>query len=196
MALDGAPASDQAGGARGSRVPRAAIGLAAARTGGPALLSTVGLGTGTVGTVPRASCVSGEGTTGPVQTMGDVDAMVFGIAVPIVTVRGHRTHGSSGPYSLAGESLVGTAAGGAGLVVGLIGLIGVALRRRSGSGGGTVGAAVGGALLGLVSGVGWGLLRQQASVMSPTSTTDLAVPVIALLVGLLAGALGGWRGRR
>jgi hypothetical protein len=58
-----------------------------------------------------------------------------------------------------------------------------------------VGAAILGAIFGLLSGIGFGLFFQVAGVMSPLSKTTLLVPAAGLILGLLAGIFGGRRTR-
>ena len=57
----------------------------------------------------------------------------------------------------------------------------------------SVGATILGAILGLLSGIGFGLYLQQTGTLSATSKVSLVVPAIGLVLGVLAGLFGGRR---
>lgn len=156
--------------------------------------------------------VNGSGKAPTVQTTAQVSAYAFGIAFPLVSATGRGTGGSAGPFDVAtyarlariiavagsSDSCSGsitiiiddvnpflTATGGGGAVLGLLGLLGV-LRSAFSRGGG--GARVGGALAGLLGGLGLGLLLQQTGTLDPANLVGLVVPLAGLVIG--GGAAG------
>ncbi len=84
-------------------------------------------------------------------------------------------------------SALGTVAGGGGAVLGVVALIGLVATLFSS---GSIGARYGGALAGLISGIGFGFLLQQLGTLSPTSLVGLVVPGLGLVAGaVLPGVL-------
>ncbi len=162
--------------------------------------------------------VTGVGSTGSEGRLTGVTVSVdfFGIGFPILSNNKTGTGGSAGPYSVADYSrfariigahgtagggvckgsikitvtdisALGTVAGGGGAVLGVVALIGLVATLFSS---GSIGARFGGALAGLISGIGFGFLLQQIGTLSPTSLVGLVVPGLGLVAGaVLPGVL-------
>jgi hypothetical protein len=58
-----------------------------------------------------------------------------------------------------------------------------------------VGATILGGFFGLLLGIGGGIFLQLAGVLDPASTSSLLAPAAGLLLGILAGLVGGRRTR-
>jgi hypothetical protein len=191
-------------------------GCAATATG--SVTGQVDLTTVTDWHVVNQDVVRGHGNAPGGRTLAGatVQLELFGIPYTILSNSKTATTGSAGPYSVSDYSwfarvwgatgsagggtctgsikitvtnvpVLGTVAGGGGLAAGLLGLIVVVVTLFSK---GVAGARWGGALAGLVSATGFGLLLQQTGTLDPTSLADLVIPAIGLLAGaLLPGAL-------
>jgi hypothetical protein len=154
--------------------------------------------------------LSGSGNAPSDQTSVQISAYALGVAIPIINASGKGRAGTGGPYAVADYSwmartisVVGasdtctgnvvviiddvnpvlTASGGGALALALLGLL-MLLGTAFGSGGG--GARIGGAIIGLVAGVGLGLGLQQMGTLDPRSLVGLAVPIGGLLLGTVA----------
>ncbi len=164
--------------------------------------------------------VNGEGHPAAGRKLKGVSVRVdsFGLSIPVFGNNDEGSGGTAGPFSVStfsklvrivgasGEagggactgsikividdaSPVANVVGGGGLVLGILGLLAL-VRSLFGRGG--LGGRVGGALAGLVSGIGFGLLLQQLGTLEPTNPLALALPALGLILGLaLPGALGG-----
>jgi hypothetical protein len=148
--------------------------------------------------------VTGTGSAPSEQTTVQIGAVVFGVAVPVVNSTGNKgTSGSGGPYAVADYSKYGriisvagssdscsgyvtiivddvdalsTAAGAGGLAVGVLGTLGVLATAFRGG-------RVGGAVFGLLAGLGFGVLLTQTGTLDPRSMVGLALPGGGLVVG-------------
>jgi hypothetical protein len=172
--------------------------------------------------VGRGSTLTVAGTAVPQQTRLDVEALLYGIPVHLFSDRGKsttgfstgwaasdvatytrvlgvraRTDGCSGSVTLVvDESPLQALAGVVGLALTVIGGVGVALvafRRRRPGVTSALGAALLGLVLGLLGGLGAGLFLQQVEALSPLDRSTLIAPLAGAVVGLAAGAAGGFR---
>lgn len=162
--------------------------------------------------------VRGQGQAPGGQRLSGVTIQLelFGIPWPLLSSSKAAPTGSAGPYTVSDYSwfarvwgvtasagggactgslkitvtnvnVLATVAGGGGLAAGVVGLIVVVVTLFSP---GVTGARLGGALAGLLSGIGFGLFLQQTGTLDPTSPADLALPALGLLAGaLLPGVL-------
>jgi hypothetical protein len=162
--------------------------------------------------------VRGQGSAPGGQPLSAVtlNLELFGLPWTILSNSKTGTAGRAGPYSVSDYSwfarvwglsgsagggactgsitititnvnLLGTVAGAGGLAAGVVGLLVIVVTLFSK---GVAGARVGGALAGLLSGTGFGLLLQQTATLDPTNPADLLIPALGLVAGaLLPGVL-------
>jgi len=163
----------------------------------------------------RGDVLAVRGLAPQAQTRLDVTVYLFGLAIPMPEVGGlHETDNSQTQIVLStysrytrvvdlsattndctGSLLVSVddqspilnTVGGAGAILGLLGLLGV---LKAAFGKGRIGGRIGGALAGFIGGAGVSLLLQQMLWIDPRNTAGLAPPIAGLLLGvLLAGTL-------
>ncbi len=141
--------------------------------------------------------VYGNGDTGKGGTAGPFKVRQYTGIARIVVVSGEAGEGPAcaGTVKIILDDVnpVATVVGGGGGALGVLGLLGI-LAAAFGRGG--AGGRVGGALAGLVSGIGFGLLLQQTGTLDPTNAAGLALPAAGLIVGAAAAGAFGRGGAR
>jgi hypothetical protein len=172
------------------------------------------------------------------QTRLTADFVLFGLPFPVLKLHGSLSQGLSGPWDMRSISTLtrtlavraqsdtcdgwllltvdrnplATAAGAGGVavaLVGAIGTVGVALRRRKARRvmrngversaypmGRRVGALVAGGVFGLLLGSGAAVYMEEAGTFSPLDPRVLMVAAVGLIIGLALGLFGGRRSRR
>ena len=177
--------------------------------------SPINITTDSVWHVHRADSLRGAAQAPSPQTHVTVDVVFFGLHPPFAHLIDRTgtfgTEGGGGPFNVSDfarfgrvfaatggsdscsgtlvivvddVSALSTLAGGIALGLGIAGLLGMLLASFLR---GRVSSRAVGAVMGLLSGTGFGLFVQQAGWVDPTSLRTLAIPAAGLIGGILIG---------
>lgn len=157
--------------------------------------------------------VTGEGSSPTPQSFAQVQIVTFGIATSLLDRKGRKQSGSAGPFKVSdydryirvllvtgkssscdGSILVvvddvaplGTLAGLLGTIIGALALFGLLATLRLPP---TFSSRIVGTVLGLLAGLGWGELLQQAEFVDPRTWAVLALPAVGLIIGAVVPGL-------